>query len=223
MIRVSLMIMLGTLAAPAQVVALDGFHNDETAQPDHYQWEGTRPGGFSELGKLVAEAGGRTRTIRERINEDTLHGVDMLIIVDPDTPQESEHPRYIEAGEAAAIEKWVRAGGRLMLLGNDKGNAEFEHFNQLAKRFGITFREETYPKVAGKFSGREERVRSSPAEAPCIWSRSPPSKWRIHGMSCSPTRVRRSWLWRRRVRVRCSRSATPGFTTSTSIAMTTAK
>jgi unsaturated rhamnogalacturonyl hydrolase len=150
MIRFSLLIILGTLAARAQVVALDGFHNDETAQPDHYQWEGTRPGGFSEFGKLVAEAGGRTRTIRERQKGDTLRGVDVLIIVDPDTLQESEHPRYIETDEADAIEKWVRAGGRLMLLGNDKGNAEFEHFNQLAKRFGVTFREETYPKVVGK-------------------------------------------------------------------------
>jgi unsaturated rhamnogalacturonyl hydrolase len=52
--------------------------------------------------------------------------------------------------EIAAIEGWVRAGGRLVLLGNDKGNAEFEHFNQLARRFGIEFLEETYPKVKGK-------------------------------------------------------------------------
>jgi unsaturated rhamnogalacturonyl hydrolase len=52
--------------------------------------------------------------------------------------------------EIAAIEEWVRGGGRLVLLGNDKGNAEFEHFNRLAGRFGIEFLEETYPKVKGK-------------------------------------------------------------------------
>jgi unsaturated rhamnogalacturonyl hydrolase len=149
-VRLLLFLILAALAAQAQVVALDGFHNDETALPDHYQWNGTRPGGFSELGRLVAEGGGRIQTIRERITDGTLRGVDVLIIVDPDTPQESEHPRYIETAEADAIEKWVRAGGRLMLMGNDKGNAEFEHLNQLAKRFGITFREETYPKVVGK-------------------------------------------------------------------------
>jgi hypothetical protein len=137
MIGVSLLIIFGTVAAEARIVALDGFHNDETAQPDHYQWEGTRPGGFSELGKLIAEAGDRTRTIRQRIKEDTLRGIDLLIIIDPDTPQESEHPRYIEPGEADVIEKWVRAGGRLMLLGNDKGNAEFEQFNQFAKRLPL--------------------------------------------------------------------------------------
>jgi unsaturated rhamnogalacturonyl hydrolase len=52
--------------------------------------------------------------------------------------------------EITVIEEWVRAGGRLVLLGNDKGNAEFEHLNQLARKFGIDFLEETYPKVQGK-------------------------------------------------------------------------
>ena len=40
--------------------------------------------------------------------------------------------------------------GRLMLLGNDKGNAEFEHLNRLAAKFGLEFLEQTYPKTAGK-------------------------------------------------------------------------
>jgi unsaturated rhamnogalacturonyl hydrolase len=52
--------------------------------------------------------------------------------------------------EISAIERWVHGGGRLVLLGNDKGHAEFEHFNQLARRFGIEFLEETYPRVKGK-------------------------------------------------------------------------
>jgi unsaturated rhamnogalacturonyl hydrolase len=149
-IRYPVLILLAALSARSQVVALDGFHNDETKLPDHYRWDGTRPGGFSELGKLIEEAGGTTRTIRERITAEALRGVDVFIIVDPDTPLESDHPKYIETAEADAIEKWVRAGGRIMLMGNDKGNAEFEHFNRLAGRFGIHFREETYPKVAGK-------------------------------------------------------------------------
>ena len=37
-----------------------------------------------------------------------------------------------------------------MLLGNDKGHAEFTHFNRLASHFGIQFLEETFPKVSGK-------------------------------------------------------------------------
>jgi hypothetical protein len=35
--RLPFLLILAAIAAQAQVVALDGFHNDETAQPDHYQ------------------------------------------------------------------------------------------------------------------------------------------------------------------------------------------
>ena len=129
---------------------LDGFHNNESKMPDHYQWDGMRPGGFSELGKLLVGLGAELKTTRERITPAALAGVKVFIIVDPDTPAETDHPQYIMPDEIAAIEQWVRQGGRLVLLGNDKGNAEFEHFNQLARRFGIEFLEETYPHVQGK-------------------------------------------------------------------------
>ncbi len=133
-----------------EIVALDGFHNNESKMPDHYQWDGVRPGGFSELGKVLSGLGAQLKTVRERVTPAVLEGAKVFIIVDPDTPAETSDPQYIMPDEIAAIEKWVRAGGRLVLLGNDKGNAEFEHFNQLAKRFGIEFLEETYPKVQGK-------------------------------------------------------------------------
>jgi unsaturated rhamnogalacturonyl hydrolase len=38
-----------------------------------------------------------------------------------------------------AIEAWVRAGGVLLLFSNDRDNAEFEHFDTLADRFGMHF------------------------------------------------------------------------------------
>jgi unsaturated rhamnogalacturonyl hydrolase len=34
-------------------------------------------------------------------------------------------------------------------MGNDKGNAEFEHFNQLAKQFGIQFNQDSKNRVQG--------------------------------------------------------------------------
>jgi unsaturated rhamnogalacturonyl hydrolase len=151
MLAVMLCAILGRAQnAALKVVALDGFHNNESKMPDHYQWDGTRAGGFSELGKLLVGLGAELKTIRERITPAGLAGVKVFIIVDPDTPAETDHPEYIMPDEIAAIEQWVRQGGRLVLLGNDKGNAEFEHFNQLARRFGIEFLEETYPHVAGK-------------------------------------------------------------------------
>lgn len=153
-LRVLAILLIPALTLIAQspvVVALDGFHNNESKMPDHYQWDGIRPGGFSELAKVLrANGADELRTLRSRIGAASLAGVKMLIIVDPDTPAETEAPKYIEDAEIDAIEVWVKQGGRLVLLGNDKGNAEFEHLNRLAARFGIEFLETTYPKVTGK-------------------------------------------------------------------------
>ena len=45
------------------------------------------------------------------------------------------------------IAAWVQGGGVLVLLGNDAGNAEFTRFNQLAKKFGIQFNEDSKNRV----------------------------------------------------------------------------
>ncbi|HEX7978122.1 MAG TPA: DUF4350 domain-containing protein [Gemmatimonadaceae bacterium] len=132
------------------VVALDGFHNNESKMPDHYQWDGTSDGSFGKLANGFRAHDVQLRTIKSRIDAQALEGVRLLIIVDPDTPEETADPKYIEDAEISAIEKWVADGGRLVLLGNDKGHAEFTHFNKLASRFGIEFVEETFPKVSGK-------------------------------------------------------------------------
>jgi unsaturated rhamnogalacturonyl hydrolase len=151
MLRAIILILASAVPSLAQfVVALDGYHNNESKMPDHYQWDGARSGGFSEVAKLLRELGAELRTLRQPAGAETLKGVEMLIVVDPDTTTETENPKYIEAEEGAAIVKWVSQGGRLVLLGNDKGNAEFAHLNQLASRFGIEFLETTYPKVQGK-------------------------------------------------------------------------
>jgi len=151
MLKALCICLMSAAASVAQiVVALDGYHNNESRMPDHYQWDGTRNGGFSQFGQLLKDLGAELRTVRERVTARTLADVNVFIIVDPDTPAETDNPKYIEPDEIEAISTWVRNGGRLMLLGNDKGNAEFEHFNQLAARFGVQFVETTYPKVAGK-------------------------------------------------------------------------
>jgi unsaturated rhamnogalacturonyl hydrolase len=144
-------LMLVTAPLGAQtVVALDGYHNAERAMPEHYQWEGTTDGSFSKLASGFREHEIELRTLRSRIDAASLQGVNLLIIVDPDTPEETPEPKYIEDSEIDVIAKWVGEGGRLVLLGNDKGHAEFTHFNRLASRFGVQFLEETYPKVSGK-------------------------------------------------------------------------
>lgn len=149
----TLVVMLGLAAArlgAQTVVALDGYHNNERPMPDHYQWEDTTDGGFSKLANGFREHDVETRTLHAPIDAASLQGVNLLIIVDPDTPEETPDPKYIEDAEIEALVKWVNDGGRLVLLGNDKGHAEFTHLNRLASRFGIQFLEETYPKTSGK-------------------------------------------------------------------------
>ena len=154
MLRRSLVALFALVAsAPLHaqaVVALDGFHNNESKMPDHYQWDGTTDGSFGKLGNAFRAHDVEIRTIKSRIDAKALEGVRLLIVVDPDTPEETADPKYIEDAEINAIEKWVVDGGRLVLLGNDKGHAEFTHFNKLASHFGIQFLEETFPKVSGK-------------------------------------------------------------------------
>src|SRR5205085_11957127 len=106
--RIVLSLALAQAAAAQMKVALDGYHNNESKMPDHYQWDGTRNGGFSQFGKLLTDLGAGLQTIRERVTARTLAGVDMFIIVDPDTPAETDNPKYIEPDEIEAIAAWVK-------------------------------------------------------------------------------------------------------------------
>jgi unsaturated rhamnogalacturonyl hydrolase len=139
-----------------ETVALDSYFNNEVRKdstgrlvPWHYKWEEEDNGGFSFWGRVFGGFSVKTETLREAPTRANLKGASIYIIVDPDTPQESEHPHYVEPHDIEAITDWVRAGGVLVLMGNDKGNAEFEHFNRLAARFGIRFNEDSRNRVQG--------------------------------------------------------------------------
>jgi unsaturated rhamnogalacturonyl hydrolase len=139
-----------------ETVALDSYFNDEVRKDAtgrlvswHYKWEEEDNGGFSFWGRVFGGFGVKTETLREAPTRANLKGASIYIIADPDTPQESENPHYVEQPDIEAITDWVRAGGVLVLMGNDKGNAEFEHFNRLAARFGIQFNEDSRNRVQG--------------------------------------------------------------------------
>jgi unsaturated rhamnogalacturonyl hydrolase len=73
----------------------------------------------------------------------------IYIIVDPDNEKETAHPHYPSQADISAIYDWVKAGGVLVMMSNDSGNAEFTHFNQLAEKFGVHFNEDSRNKVQG--------------------------------------------------------------------------
>ena len=145
-----------TMVGLGKIVCLDEFYNNEwrkdaKGKPErfHYVWEDTTNSGFSVLGTMIVKRGASIDSLCEAPTEKNLSRASVYVIVDPDTPLETEHPNYLEQPAIDAIEKWVKNGGVLLLMGNDKGNAEFEHFNHLAARFGIQFNEDSRNKVIG--------------------------------------------------------------------------
>jgi len=137
------------------LVLLDNFYNNEWKTdgrrfPYHYLWCDTLDSGFSMLGGIIETLGARIDTLCRAPGSVKLRKAKIFIIVDPDTPTETEHPRTIDSPEADILAAWVRGGGILLLFGNDRGNAEFEHLNGLAGRFGIHFNEDSRNHVSGK-------------------------------------------------------------------------
>lgn len=129
-----------------KTVLLDYYFNNEwrkdatgTLVRYHYTWEDKTNSGFSMLGDIFNIHGVRTASLETAPTAANLRGASIYIIVDPDTKKETEDPHFIQPQHAQAIAGWVKGGGVLVLMGNDVNNAEFEHFNQLAARFGIRF------------------------------------------------------------------------------------
>jgi hypothetical protein len=127
-------------------VMLDSYFNNETRKDEsgnliswHYKWEELTNGGFSLWGGEFKKAGFKTSTLYAAPTVQNLKGSSVYIIVDPDTEKESSDPKFIQAVHVKTISEWVKKGGVLVLMGNDAGNAELEHFNRLAKIFGVQF------------------------------------------------------------------------------------
>jgi hypothetical protein len=144
-----------TEATPTKRVLLDYFYNNEwkNGVRFHYIWEDTTNSGFSVLANIVKKVGAEIDTICEAPTRARLNEASIYLIVDPDTPKETDLPHYIEEPAIATIMNWVHSGGVLVLMGNDKGNAEFVHLNMLAEKFGIHFNEDSRNRVVGQDFG----------------------------------------------------------------------
>ena len=154
-----------------KTVLLDYYFNaevkkDEAGRPApwHYKWEEMPNPGFYVWGHVFRNFGARTESLSAAPTAQNLRGADVYIIVDPDTKEETENPRFIEPPHVRAIADWVRAGGVLVLMGNDAGNAEFDRFNGLAREFGIQFNKDSKNRVQGNnfVEGRVEVAAGHP-------------------------------------------------------------
>ena len=138
-----------------KTVVLDDYFNHETKQDNgrtitwHYKWDEWDNGGYSIWGDIFNRLGMRTETLSAAPTAENLKAADIYIIVDPDDEKESPKPNFIEPPHIKAIADWVRSGGVLVLMGNDFGNCEFDHFNNLAREFGIQFNKDSVNHVEG--------------------------------------------------------------------------
>ncbi|HRW86644.1 MAG TPA: DUF4350 domain-containing protein [Bacteroidales bacterium] len=136
------LLLLSQNSAGQAVVGLDNWFNREThaktGKPFHYLWSDTEWSGYSRWGQIFESRGASLSTIEKPLPQ-VLKGIDVYIIVDPDTTTESKSPNYIMPDDIKAIKKWVKKGGVLAVLANDGPNCEFTHLNQLMASFGMRF------------------------------------------------------------------------------------
>jgi unsaturated rhamnogalacturonyl hydrolase len=113
----------------------------------HYKWDEFTDGGYSLWGSIFRGYGAKTGHLSAAPTAENLKNASVYIIVDPDIEKENPKPNFIEAPHIKAISDWVKSGGVLALMGNDFGNCEFDHFNDLARTFGVEFNKDSTNKV----------------------------------------------------------------------------
>jgi unsaturated rhamnogalacturonyl hydrolase len=126
-----------------KIVALDYFFNHQVknGKPFHYLWEDTALSGYSKFGDIWKANGATLAAVKKAPTLDDLRHYSVYIICDPNKPDKAADgkPNYLDPATGDAVEAWVKDGGVLLLFANDKANCEFDHYNTLASRFGITF------------------------------------------------------------------------------------
>ena len=127
-------------------VLLDAWFNSQK-RPDesgkleyfHYKWNDRTNSGYSLLGEIFRNDGAQTETLYAAPTLASLRKAQIYIIVSPDIPAKNPSPHYMQPEDAAQIAKWVESGGVLMIMENDPANADLDHVNPLAERFGVHF------------------------------------------------------------------------------------
>jgi unsaturated rhamnogalacturonyl hydrolase len=154
-----------------KTILIDDYFNHETKDDDrgrlitwHYKWDEWDNGGFSIWGNAFENLGARLDTLSVEPTATNLARASIYIIVDPDTPSESTDPKYVQQKDADVIASWVKRGGVLVLMANDFGNCDLEHFNLLAAKFGMQFNLDSLNHVEGNKFEQGKVLVSAPNE-----------------------------------------------------------
>ena len=115
----------------------------------HYKWNDVSDSGFSLLGQIFQSYGVALDTLYSAPTVKNLKRAQYYIIVSPDIPVKNPHPNYVQPEDAEQVAGWVREGGVLILMENDPANADIEHLNLIADRFGIHFNSVLSHRVIG--------------------------------------------------------------------------
>jgi unsaturated rhamnogalacturonyl hydrolase len=140
-----------------KVAALDSYFNNETRKDVtgtpvlfHYKWDELSNPGFWFFGHVFRNYGVSTKELTAAPTAENLRNADIYIIANPDNPAKVTQPNYVDDAHVKAVTDWVKNGGVLLLMENNAGNSDFEHFNKLGDAFGIHFNEVTRNTVEGK-------------------------------------------------------------------------
>jgi unsaturated rhamnogalacturonyl hydrolase len=135
-----------SLEASHGTILLDAWYNSQTRPgPDgrpvlyHYKWDDAANTGYSLFGQMWRDAGVTLDTLTAEPTEAALKRAQYYMIVSPDIPAKNSNPHTMTAADAGVIEKWVKHGGVLLIMENDPANADIEHTDLLADRFGLHF------------------------------------------------------------------------------------
>jgi unsaturated rhamnogalacturonyl hydrolase len=132
--------------ARGRLVMLDSWFNSQQRMNGggrkeyfHYKWSDYSDSGYSLFGSMFSDLGADLATLSMAPTVENLKSAQYYVIVSPDNPAKNPNPHYVQAEDANQVAEWVRGGGVLVLMENDPPNADIEHLNLIADRFGIHF------------------------------------------------------------------------------------
>lgn len=129
-----------------KTVMVDAWFNSQTRKNAagqtelfHYKWDDDSNSGFAFFGRAFQRYGVKLATLKTAPTLEDLRKAQIHVMASPDIPVKNPNPNYMDKASSDAIEAWVKAGGVLILMQNDKTNSEFDHFNTMTERFGLHF------------------------------------------------------------------------------------